>query len=119
MPTSRHARLRATAAPATSGQRIGCAVLVLGLVAPAARADSQLAFDKGCYNCHSGAPKAGAPSFAELAARYAKQRGGPGFEQAVAQRLRGGSMFGHIAAHEQLSQDDAERLVRWLAAGAR
>ena len=36
----------------------------------------------------------------------------------LADKLREGSLFGHIAAHERLSAEDAERLVQWLVDGA-
>lgn len=89
------------------------------LLPAAAFASSQLALDKGCYKCHGNPPKKNAPDFAELASRYAKQRSIAGPEEALVEKLRKGSIFGHIDAHERLSQEDAQRLIRWIIEGAR
>ncbi|MDP3310429.1 MAG: c-type cytochrome [Polaromonas sp.] len=99
-------------------------LMVLSLVAPLllpvpAHASSQLALDKGCYTCHGNPPRKNAPTFAELASRYAKHRGNTRAENDLVEKLRQGSFLGHIDAHERLSQDDARRLVRWIIEGAR
>jgi len=93
------------------------------LVAPAllatpAHASSQLALDKGCYTCHGNPPRKNAPTFAQLAARYAKHRSHTSAENVLVEKLRQGSFLGHIDAHERLSQEDAQRLVRWIIDGA-
>jgi cytochrome c len=98
--------------------------MVLGLAAPlmlpaAASVSSQLALDKGCYTCHGNPPRKNAPTFAELASRYAKHRGNANAENALVEKLRQGTFFGHIDAHERLSQEDARRLVRWIIEGGR
>jgi cytochrome c len=102
-----------------------CGLVLLLLVAgllPAARAaqtGAQLATDKGCVNCHSNlAPKKKAPTFKQLAADYAPLRERPDVLRERAEKLRSGSIFGHIDAHERLSAEDAQQLVRWLADGA-
>ncbi len=93
--------------------------LAAPLLLPApAQASSQLALDKGCYTCHGNPPRKNAPTFAELASRYAKYRGNTSAENALVEKLRQGSFLGHIDAHERLSQDDARRLVRWIIDGA-
>lgn len=82
-----------------------------------ALASSQLALDKGCYQCHGNPPRKNAPTFAELSSRYAKYRGNASAESALVKKLRQGTFLGHIDAHERLSQDDAQRLVRWIIDG--
>jgi len=37
----------------------------------------------------------------------------------LARRLRQGSLFGHIAAHERLDEQQAQALMQWLINGAR
>ena len=86
------------------------------LPGPAA-ASSQLALDKGCYKCHGNPPKKNAPTFAVLADRYARLRNNAGAENALVEKLRQGTFFGHIDAHERLSQEDAQRLIRWIMEG--
>ncbi len=98
--------------------------MVVSLTAPVllpapALASSQLALDKGCYKCHGNPPKKNTPTFAELATRYAKHRGNAGAESNLVEKLRRGSFLGHIDAHERLSQEDAQRLVRWIIDGTR
>ncbi len=104
--------------PAHRLHRTGLMVLSL-LLAPLlpslpAHASSQLALDKGCYTCHGNPPRKSAPTFAELASRYAKHRGNSSAENALVEKLRQGGFLGHIDAHERLSQEDARRLVRWI-----
>jgi len=94
--------------------------LALGLLpALAAQASSQLALEKGCYNCHGEPPRRGAPTFVQLAASYARYRGQAAAPRQLADKLREGGLFGHIAAHERLSQEECEALMRWLIDGAR
>lgn len=100
-----------------SWRALGMAIAIAG-PAVAAHADMQLASGKGCYNCHGTPPRKKAPTFAQLAADYAKYRGDEGAVRQLADKLRSGSIFGHIDAHERLSAADAERLVRWIVDGA-
>ena len=93
--------------------------LALGVSASPAWPSAQLAMDKGCYNCHGNPPRRDTPSFAALATEYAKARDQPEALRAWVAKLRKGSLFGHIAAHERLSDDEALRLVRWIAEGAK
>lgn len=78
-----------------------------------------MAVDRGCYNCHAEPPRRNAPSLRGIAAGYAPHRGrlDAATEQALVDRLREGTLFSHIAAHERLSDEDARRFVRWLVAG--
>lgn len=99
-------------------------LMALSLTAPLllsgpASASSQLALDKGCYKCHGNPPKKNAPTFAELTERYARLRNNAGAESALIEKLRQGTFFGHIDAHERLSQKDAQQLIRWIMKGGR
>lgn len=89
------------------------------LPALTAQASSQLALDKGCYSCHGEPPRRGIPSMAELAADYARYRGQADAPRRLADQLRAGTRFGHIAAHERLSPQECEALMRWLIDGAK
>lgn len=82
-------------------------------------ASQPLAADLGCYNCHGNPPKKKAPGFAELAARYAAVRNDPVARQQLADKLRDGSIFSHIDAHERLSPEVAGQLILWISEGAR
>jgi cytochrome c len=89
------------------------------LTGPPALASSQLALDKGCLNCHGEPTRRSAPSLAQLAADYARYRGQSDAPRKLADKLREGSLFGHIAAHERLSREECETLMRWIIDGAR
>ncbi|MCZ8253039.1 MAG: hypothetical protein O9318_11250 [Hylemonella sp.] len=91
--------------------------LLLASALPA-QASSQLALDKGCYSCHGEPPRRNAPSMAQLAADYARYRGQPDAPRQLAEKLRAGGLFAHIAAHERLSPADCEALIRWIIEGA-
>jgi cytochrome c len=91
-----------------------------GLLQPApVLASAELALERGCFQCHGEPPRQHIPSLAQLAASYAKYRNQPEATHRLADKLRAGTLFGHIAAHERLSQEDAETLMRWLIEGAR
>jgi cytochrome c len=99
---------------------IACAgLLLVGTAGTAATDGGQLALDKGCLNCHGSPPAKRASSFAELARRYEKVNGNTAELHRLAERLREGSILGHINAHERLDHDTAEQLVTWIATGAR
>ena len=91
----------------------------LATLVPPAQANSQLALDKGCYSCHGEPARRGAPGFPELADRYARYRGQAEAPQRLADQLRAGSLFGHIAAHERVSDEECVALMRWIIEGAR
>lgn len=92
--------------------------LACALLSPA-QASPQLALDKGCYSCHGEPPRRGAPTFSELATRYARYRGQADAAQRLADKLHEGSLFGHIAAHERVSDEECVALMRWIIDGAR
>jgi len=84
-----------------------------------ARADGQLAADKGCLSCHSNrTPKKNVATFAQLAERYAPLKTQPAALRDRAEKLRTGAIADHVNAHERLSAEDSARLVQWLADGA-
>jgi cytochrome c len=85
---------------------------------PSAQASAQLALDKGCLSCHGAPPRRNTPSLDQLATDYARYRGQPEAVRRLAAKLRAGSLFGHIAAHERLSEEECEKLVQWLIDGA-
>lgn len=99
---------------------LSLSVLLL-VAAPAFAADApgQLAGDLGCYNCHGEPPRKGVPSFPELVTRYAEYRGrlDADAEHRLVDRMRNGSLFSHVAAHQRISEEQARTLVRWLVEG--
>ena len=88
--------------------------------AHAAADPRQLAVDQGCYNCHGEPPRRNVPSFREIVLRYAAYRGNldAAALRELGDRLHHGSLFSHVAAHERLTEEQAEQLVRWLVEGA-
>ena len=100
----------------------GLAVVAVGLAALApgtpALSSQALAPDLGCMNCHGDPPRKQAPTFAALALQYAPARDDAARQAKLAEKLRQGSIFSHIDAHERLSPETAARLVRWIAEGA-
>lgn len=83
------------------------------------QASSQLALDKGCYSCHGEPPRRSAPSMAQLATDYARYRGQADAPRRLADKLREGGLFAHIAAHERISPEECEALMRWIIDGAK
>lgn len=94
-------------------------LLLWWLAASPALASSQLALDKGCYSCHGEPPRRNAPGMAQLAADYARYRGQVDAPRRLADKLREGGLFAHIAAHERISQEECEALMRWIIEGAK
>lgn len=82
-----------------------------------AQTASQMAADRGCYNCHGEPPRRNVRSFAQIAASYVRLRGNTDAEKDAVERMHHGSLFNHIAAHERLSDEDAAALVHWLFQG--
>lgn len=83
----------------------------------ASLASMNLALEKGCLSCHCTPPRGKAPSVADLASRYARAKGDEAEIARLSAHLREHHLFGGVPAHERLSADEAERFVRWLAAG--
>ncbi|MBH2019352.1 MAG: c-type cytochrome [Burkholderiales bacterium] len=83
-----------------------------------AMADLQLATTKNCMACHAVDKKVLGPSFKEVAAKYADQKG-------VADKLAtkvmkgGGGVWGTVIsmpANPQVTPDEAKKLVAWILA---
>lgn len=91
----------------------------LAIACQSASANAQLALEKGCYGCHGEPPRRSAPPFADLAADYARYHGQADAPRKLADKLREGGLFGHIAAHERISPHECELLMRWIIDGAR
>lgn len=92
---------------------------LLGVAAPAAGAESasQLAADKGCYNCHGTEGRRNVRTFRQIVADYAAHRGRPEMLQQLVDRMHDGGLFSHVAAHERLTEEEARQLVQWLIDG--
>ncbi len=99
--------------------RLLSSLFLLWWIALPVRASAQLALDKGCYSCHGEPPRRNAPSMAQLASDYARYRGQADAPRQLAEKLREGSLFAHIAAHERLSTEECEALMRWIIEGAK
>lgn len=103
--------------------RIHTASLWLALMAGAlptvSHANMNLALEKGCLNCHGTPPRGKAPTMAELAKRYASAQGNEAETAKLSAHLREHHLFGGVPAHERLSDDEAERFVRWLVDGGK
>ncbi|EER61330.1 conserved hypothetical protein [Acidovorax delafieldii 2AN] len=107
-------------APRTAARTALRTLCLLALAAsPLAQAGSSLALDKGCYGCHGNAFHPNAPSFEQLADRSAKRRGEAGAEDHLMNELRKPRPLGPIGPHEQLSEESARTLARWILDGAR
>lgn len=85
----------------------------------AAQASSQLASDKGCYNCHGAYVRGEAPGFERLASKLSKYKDDPGAEEKFVNKYLTGEMFQHIDAHERLSPESAKALLHWLIEGGK
>jgi cytochrome c551/c552 len=96
--------------------------LLVALLWPlAVQASSQLASDKGCYNCHGVNLRGDAPSFERLASRLSRYKADPNpdAEQKWVDKFRAGESFQHIDAHERLTPESARALVHWLVEGGK
>jgi len=92
----------------------------LALACPlAAQASSQLALDKGCYNCHGATLRGDAPGFDRLSSKVSKYQGDLAAEQKFVDKYLAGEMFEHIDAHERLTPESAKALLHWLVEGGK
>lgn len=96
-----------------------CLALALASLSCGAAANMTMALDKGCLNCHGTPPRSKAPTMAELATRYASAKGNEAEIAKLTAHLREHHLFGGVPAHERLSEEEAERFVRWLVDGGR
>jgi cytochrome c551/c552 len=88
------------------------------LQAAPAQASQQMVADMGCYNCHAASANKHTPTMARLTERAAAVRGDEAGIKKLAEKLRAPSTLHAIAAHERLSPETAELLIRWLSEGA-
>ena len=91
------------------------ALLAVGLNAPSAFADAQLAASKACMACHAVDMKLVGPAFKDVAAKYKDQDGAQ--EALVAKLKAGGSgAWGNIPMPPQghVKDDDLNTLVTWI-----
>lgn len=94
--------------------------LLVGLVLAAgvsniALANNDLAKAKNCMACHSVTNKVLGPSFKDVAAKYAGQKGAE--DKLVQKVIKGGSgTWGTIPmpANAQVSEAEARTLVKWI-----
>jgi cytochrome c551/c552 len=92
-------------------------LLVVTLTTQPVLASMNLAFDKGCLSCHGSPPRGKAPTFAQLAERYAPLKGQEAQINEKIEHLREHHLFGGVPDHERLSAEEAGRFVRWLVDG--
>jgi cytochrome c len=89
--------------------------LMAGLVSNSAFANADLAKAKNCMTCHAVDSKVVGPGFQEIAAKYAGQKDAQA--KLVVKVIKGGSgVWGPIPmpANGQLSEPDAQTLVKWI-----
>lgn len=103
----------------SSALRLCMACLASLLLPVMAQANELLALDKGCVSCHGNAKNTGLPTFEQLAAKYAKYQGQTGSAAKLATELRQGRLLVGITAHQQLTQENATVLIRWIIDGAK
>ena len=93
-----------------------CTVLSV-LVSTSAMANADLAKAKNCMACHAVANKLIGPAYKDVAAKYAGQKDAEA--KLIAKVMKGGSgVWGAIPmpANPQVSQAEAETLVKWVLA---
>jgi cytochrome c len=98
-------------------KRLLLVALATGLVASSgAHASAELAKQRNCMTCHAVSNKIIGPSFKDVAAKYAGQKGA---EEKLAQKILKGSsgVWGGPAvmpANAQVSEAEAKTLVKWI-----
>lgn len=91
-----------------------CAVLTAG-ASSLALANADLAKAKNCIACHSVTNKVVGPSFKDIGAKYAGQKGAE--DKLVQKVMKGGSgVWGPVPmpANTQVSAAEAHTLVKWI-----
>lgn len=84
---------------------------------PTVFAQADLAKSRNCMSCHTVATKVVGPSYKEVAAKYAGQKGAE--DKLVQKVLKGGAgTWGQIPmpANPQVSEAEARSLVKWILA---
>ena len=84
-----------------------------------ALADQALATSKNCMACHALDKKLVGPSYKDVAAKYAKDKGA--VDMLAAKIIKGGSgVWGQIPMPPQtLTDAEAQTIAKWLADGAK
>ena len=97
---------------------VAIATLVAGISAAApALADMQLATAKNCMACHAVDKKLVGPSYKEVAAKYATDKGAA--DKLAAKIVKGGAgVWGAVPmpANAQVNEADAKKLAAWVLA---
>ena len=92
-------------------------VVMSAFASTGAFAQADLAKAKNCMACHAAANKLVGPSYKDVAAKYAGQKGAE--DKLVQKVLKGGSgTWGPIPmpANPQVSEAEARSLVKWVLA---
>ena len=90
-------------------------VVLSAFASTGALAQADLAKAKNCMACHAVANKLVGPSYKDVAAKYAGQKGAE--DKLVQKVLKGGSgVWGPIPmpANPQVSEAEARQLVKWV-----
>ncbi len=96
--------------------------LAIGLscVSGTALASAELAKAKNCLACHASDKKVVGPAYAEVAAKYGKDKDAAG---KLAKKIREGGVgaWGQIPmpANPQVSEAEAQTLAKWVLAGGK
>lgn len=95
-----------------------CALIALGLLAPAGQAladEDELYKTKNCFACHRVDRNHLGPSFKSIATKYADEQG---MDEKLARKVREGSVgvWGQVPmpAQPQVSEAEALTLARWI-----
>jgi cytochrome c len=99
---------------------IAAAGVLLASLSMPVMASQALAMSKGCLGCHAADKKLVGPSYQEISAKYAGQKG---VEGALAEKMIKGSSgtWGPVAMppNPSLSPADAATLAKWVLSGAK
>ena len=104
---------RAFSSPSRCATAAALALLASGSMP--ALADQALANSRNCMSCHAVERKVVGPSFKEIAARYANDKGAA--DRLAAKIVKGGGgTWGAVAmpANPQVTPDEAKRLAAWV-----
>ncbi|MEY4593372.1 MAG: hypothetical protein RIR18_2267 [Pseudomonadota bacterium] len=98
---------------------VAAGVIAAGLNTPVF-ASPALAMSKGCVGCHAADKKLVGPSYQDIAAKYASQKGA---DAVLAEKvMKGGTGVWGAAAmppNAAVSADEAKTLVKWVLSGAK
>lgn len=102
-------------------QRVALAGICLAIwwLPMVARANAQLALEKGCYSCHGANPRGEAPPWQRLAGRLARLKGDEAAEKAFVEKFGELKLLERVEAHERISAQSAAVLVHWVVEGAK